>query len=125
MAKKQKSDDPEREERISNEIIVDCYDRGERAMGWYYYLEDKLQFPFTATCIKRRAVSPLRVNDEVEIIGMAPEKECLCEVFVTTRWEKHNLAIPLAQLEPISSTDEETREAIADWHYWLSMGYEY
>lgn len=39
--------DKSREERIDEEIIVDCYGEAERAMGWYYYLEDRLEFPFT------------------------------------------------------------------------------
>jgi len=43
--------DPEREERITMEIVVDCYNEAEQAMGWYYYLQDKLQVPFTAECI--------------------------------------------------------------------------
>ncbi|MBI3687632.1 MAG: hypothetical protein HY241_09940 [Actinobacteria bacterium] len=24
------------------EIVVDAYDSGERAMGWYYYLQDTI-----------------------------------------------------------------------------------
>jgi hypothetical protein len=125
MAKKPKRDD-EREERIDMEVLVDCYDRHERAMGWYYYLEDQLRFPFTATCILQRAVSPLRVKDEVEVLGMAPEEECECEVFVMMRWDRpEGLAVPLAQLKPISHSHEQTRRAVADWHYWRSIGYEY
>jgi hypothetical protein len=27
--------DPEREQRIEDEIVVDAYGEGERAMGWY------------------------------------------------------------------------------------------
>ena len=46
------------------EVVVDCYDEHERAMGWYYYLDGHLQFPFTANCVTRRAISPLHVNDE-------------------------------------------------------------
>ena len=38
--------DKTREHRIKMEIIVDCYDEAEQAMGWYYYLDDKLNFPF-------------------------------------------------------------------------------
>jgi len=37
-----------REDRIHMEIIVDAYGPEEQAMGWYYYLEDKLDFPFRA-----------------------------------------------------------------------------
>src|SRR5581483_7942592 len=80
VAKKPKRN-AKREKRITMEVIVDCYNRQEVAMGWYYYLEGRLQFPFTATCIAQRAVSPLRVKDKVEVIGMPPEAECECEVF--------------------------------------------
>ena len=82
------------------------------------YLEDKLQFPFLAHCIADRAISPLRKGDEVEIVGMGPESECQHEMFVETRWDRRTLAVPLAQVKPIAKTDEDTREAVADWHYW-------
>ena len=39
--------DPVRERRIVDEIIVDAYGPEEQAMGWYYYLDDQLNFPFT------------------------------------------------------------------------------
>ena len=42
--------DAERDERIMMEIVVDCYDEDEQMIGWYYYLEDTLLFPFTAVC---------------------------------------------------------------------------
>jgi hypothetical protein len=61
--------DEEREHRITMEVVVGAYGPEERAMGWYYYLEGELLFPFTATCIARRAISPLRVKDEVEWRG--------------------------------------------------------
>ena len=117
--------DPEREERIMMEIVVDAHDEEERAMGWYYYLENQLQFPFTATCIARRAISPLRVKDEVEVIGMPDADECTHEMFVTTRWEGPSLAVPLSQLQPVPAVDDETIEAVNDWHYWFQMGYEF
>ena len=115
--------DEEREERITMEIIVDAYGPEEQAMGWYYYLEEKLQFPFPARCIARRATSPLRVGDRVEIFGMAPEGECEHEMFVLTPWDGGTLAIPLSQLEG-GAVDERTRQAIEDWRYWVARGYE-
>ncbi len=39
-------EDPEREERIEMEVIVDAYGPEEQAMGWYYYLKDRIAFPF-------------------------------------------------------------------------------
>ncbi len=50
--------------------------------------------------------------------------QCEKEMFVTIRWGKDSLAVPLSQLKPISNTDAQTREAIGDWHYWVSMGYQ-
>ena len=46
MARARRNHD--RESRIHEEIIVDAYGPEEQAMSWYYYLEDKLQFPFHA-----------------------------------------------------------------------------
>jgi hypothetical protein len=116
--------DPEREERIRDEIVVDAYDEGERAMGWYYYLQDQLQFSFKAVCIARRAISPLHVGDEVDVIGMPGEEECEHEMFATIRWERDGLAVPLSQLQPVHA-DEPTTQAVEDWHYWVGRGYEF
>lgn len=54
----------ERERRIEMEIIVDANGPEEQAMGWYYYRERKLQFPFAATCVTERAVLALHAGDE-------------------------------------------------------------
>jgi len=125
MAKGKLRKNKDREERIRMEIIVDAYGPEEQAMGWYYYLEEKLQFPFTAVCSAKRAISPLQIKDEVDVLGMAPEDECENEMFVTIRWERDGLAVPLSQLIPINSTDEQTKQAVEDWRYWVQMGYEF
>jgi calcium binding protein len=114
----------ERERRILQEIVADAHDDQERAMGWFGYLEDRLQFPFTARCIAKRAISPLRAGDEVEVISVAPEEECEREVFVMIRWERDGLGVPLSQLKPVGA-DEETDRAVADWHYWIARGYRF
>ena len=115
--------DEEREERIHMEIIVDAYGPEEQAMGWYDYLSDTLHFPFSARCVARRTISPLEPGDEVEVVGMAPEKDCEHEMFVLIEWSPHPLAVPLMQLEG-SDVDEETEQAIEDWQYWVKQGYE-
>lgn len=116
---------PVREQRIHEEIIVDAYGPEEQAMGWYYYLEHVLGFPFPARCRTARAISPLTPGERVTVTGMAPEEECEREMFVQVRWQDRSLAVPLAQLDVRGSraVDSETREAIADWHYWLDQGY--
>ena len=101
----------EREERIHMEIIVDAYDSEERAMGWYNYLSDTLQFPFSARCLTQRIISPLEPGDEVEVVDIAPAEECEREMFVMIRWKSRQLAVPLMQLEGID-VDEETQQAI-------------
>lgn len=118
-----RSEDEAREERITMEIIVDSYGPEEQAMGWHAYLSDKLEFPFSARCISRRAISPLKTGDEVKVTGIAPDEECMHEMFVQIQWKSYKFAVPLMQLEGID-VDEETRQAIEDWHYWVSQGYE-
>ena len=125
MAKKKPAQNSDREERIAMEIIVDAYGAEEQAMGWYNYFEEMLQFPFTAICNSKRAISPLVVKDEVDVIGMAPEEECEREIFVTIRWGRDGLAVPLSQLSPISETATQTKQAVEDWHYWIQMGYQF
>ena len=115
--------DEEREERINNEAIVDAYGPEEHAIGWYYYLDDKLHCPFSAQCVIRRVTSPLKPGDKVEVVGMAPAEECEHEMFVLIQRKKRQLAVPLMQLEGIQ-VDEETQQAIEDWHYWVNRGYE-
>jgi hypothetical protein len=93
-------------------------------MRAFAYLEDRLQFPFTARCVSKRAISPLRVGDEVEVISVAPEEECEREMFVMIRWERDGLGVPLSQIKPVAA-DDETVRAVADWHYWIARGYEF
>jgi hypothetical protein len=116
--------DEAREHRIVMEIVVDAYDEQERAIGWYYYLEGKLDFPFLARCVIRRSISPMKVGDEVEVIGMAPVEECEHEMFVEMDWDDEGLAVPLSQLEVVDA-DDETRGAVEDWLYWSKKGYQF
>lgn len=120
MAKVRRNHD--RENRIHEEIILDAYGPEEQAMSWYYYLEDKLQFPFHAQCVASVPTSPLRKGDTVEIRKMAPEGSCPSDMLVITRWSNRNLAVPLSQLKPIGA-DESTKQAVEDWHYWIAQGY--
>jgi hypothetical protein len=113
--------DPERENRIENEAIVDARPE-EQAMSWYYYLEGKISFPFRAKCLAANAVSPLRKGETVEVLRMAAEDTCEREMMVKIRWQGRKLAVSLSQLDTIDG-DESTKEAIGDWHYWVAQGY--
>jgi hypothetical protein len=120
MAKRRK--DPVREERIQDEAIVDAYGPEEQAMSWYYYLENKIHFPFQATCIGVKPTSPLRKGETVEVRRLASEDICTSDMLVLIRWQGRNMAVPLSQLTALNP-DESTNEAIGDWHYWVSQGY--
>jgi len=113
-----------REERIDMEVVVDAYDSGERAMGWYYYLEDKISFPFTASCIAVNKRTPLSLGEQTEVLGMTGENYCERDMLVDISWNEKTLAIPLSQIKPLDA-DNETVEAVEDWHYWVQQGYEF
>ncbi len=113
--------DPLREDRIHNEAIVDARPE-EQAMSWYYYLEGKIRFPFRATYLTANTVSPLRKGEAVEVLRMAVEDVCEHDMLVQIRWQGRKMAVPLSQLGALDP-DESTKEAIGDWHYWVTQGY--
>jgi len=39
-------------------------------------------------------------------------------------WRDTELAVPLSQVLPVGA-DEDTTEAVEDWHYWVGRGYEF
>jgi len=119
---KRAEEDPDREDRVYNEVIADANGPEEQVTGWWCYLDDKIKFPFIAKCIARKVVSPLRSGDPVEVHGLAPEDSCRIEMLVMIRWHGRAMAVPLSQLTP-DDVDDSTAEAIADWHYWVARGY--
>lgn len=58
------------------------------------------------------------------MIGIANPEESAKEIFVTTTWNGEELDLPLSQIFP-EDVDEESEEAIGDWHYWVGRGYEF
>lgn len=117
-------EDPDREHRIEMEIVVDCYNEEEAAMGWYCTLDDRLAFPFTARCVAGHSVSPLLEGETVEVVGMADSDDCLCEMFVEVVWQGREFGVPLAQLEAVDAgADPRRDQAMADWRYWTDRGY--
>jgi hypothetical protein len=126
-------EDPVREDRITMQIVVDAYNPSEVAMGWYCYLENELTFPFEAVCNTRRATSPLKKGQVVEVVSMADSEECDSEMFVEIEFvdqpddddddeRAEGLAVPLSQLTPLDA-DPTTQRAVDDWHYWTARGY--
>jgi len=117
--------DEYREDRIVMRAVVDAYGSEERAIGWYCYLENELSFPFRARCFSSKATSPLKQDEFYEVVGMADVDDCDHDMYVTTELGGGQLAVPLSQLEPVGEVDDDTREAILDWHYWIAQGYQF
>lgn len=107
-----------RDKRIEMEAIVDAYDEGEQILGWQAYLSQKLHFPFTARCIEQQASSPLKVGDEVEVVGMPLNGKRVSGMFVLIKWQGVQFSVSLSQLEGVK-VDAKTQQAIEDWHYWV------
>lgn len=118
------AEDAEREARLANEILVDAYTESERALSWYYYLDEMLSFPFKATCITEIAASPLRTTQEVQVIAMATEDDCMNDMQVRVEHGSSTLVVPLRQLRS-HSRSRITKQAVQDWHYWIFRGYEF
>lgn len=65
--------DKEITEKIDSEIIVDCYEDHEIDMGWYYFFQGELEFPFEAEIeIKDRNGDKRMI--EVDILGIGTEE---------------------------------------------------
>jgi len=122
MARVQKNE--EREKKIDYEVVVDAYDSEERAMGWFYYLAEQCEFPFKAKCIAERSISPLLVDEEMEVVSEAPAEECEKELFVKIQWKERQLAVPLSQLSVVEASST-SRQVVEDWQYWVQQGYGY
>lgn len=120
--------DENRENRIATEIIVDAEDKEDRAMGWYYYLEETLNCPFMAKWTKKSRKTSTTEEKQVEVLGMAPDDECLKDMYVEVAdingKDDDVYSAKLSEIEAIDA-DAETKEAIADWHYWLARGYKF
>ncbi|KAB2876043.1 MAG: calcium-binding protein [Burkholderiaceae bacterium] len=124
MPRKRVPEDREREHRITYEAVVDCYNEEERAMGWYYYLERSLAFPFKARCSAVRSDSPLKLGASVHVLRLASEDHCMHEVFVEVEHNAGTVDVPLAQLTCLTRR-RSTLRGVGDWLYWVARGYEY
>ena len=125
VAQGSEKDDENFDQRLSFEIIPDAHDAEEQALDWFSYLEEHLQFPFQAECVLPNA-RPLHsvLVSEVNVVGLPSEDVCkardVCQhqVAGTDRWLCRLLNLTGVEV------DEETEQAIQDWHTWVDRGYE-
>lgn len=114
--------DISRQDRIEDEVIVDCYDEYEMAMGWFYYLHDNISFPFKAVVLGNSKISTLEEGDMVEVVELenSSEDDIGIDDFIATvgiKKDEHIYDIPLDLIKGIDC-DEVTDNVIEDWRYW-------
>lgn len=112
------------EDRIDFEIVVDAYNSDEAAMGWYYYLQNHMHFPFQVKASNLRGTSILKPGEIATVVSMADEDECMSEIFVMVEFGEYCFDAPLEQLQPVNAS-EQTQISIQTWHYWCARGYNY
>ncbi len=132
---KRTPEEPEREERILMNIVVDAYGPEEQRVGWHCHLEGRLPFPFEAICAAPHRHSPLSVGQVVTVIGMSDIDDCEGGMRVDIEYESDadedgesdELSIPLEQLDFVgrAAVDGEARNALDDWRYWRDRGYRF
>lgn len=124
LQKKFTTTDPEREARIRDEAIVDAYGDEEVAMSWYYYLDERLEFPFNVmvqTHKYRQQGGISYVSSQMRLLSMAPLKRCgmhqmwAMGMLLTGRETPfHILLNDIKSIEPNTGRSE----ALQDWMYW-------
>ena len=67
---------------------------------------------------------PLKVGQELQVLGLASEDDCMAQILVTVKAGRSKVAVPLDQIDCMSK-NEDTCQGVADWHYWRARGYEY
>ncbi|MEZ4668181.1 MAG: calcium-binding protein [Anaerolineae bacterium] len=102
-----------RERRIQDEAIVDAYGSQEQALGWYYYLEEQIIFPFKTPCTYSHKAITFKVAELVKVLVMAGKDDCTSDMIVIVQFQARTLGVPVAQLEPIAGEKAMT-EAMTD-----------
>jgi hypothetical protein len=111
-----------RQDRIEDEVIVDCYDEYEMAMGWFYYLEDNLIFPFKAMVLENSEINGLKEGETVdvyELVNRSVEDVSMDDFIATVAIQKSEecYEIPLHFIRGVDC-DRIMDNVIEDWRYW-------
>lgn len=113
--------DDEMQYKIDYEIIVDAYDEYEQSMGWFYFFDETLEFPFTATATLKKRGGQVDVKS-VKIVGLSSKEDDFMNNDFNLDMEQGGYIHPIAYsaLSHIQASDE-TLEAFHIWdYYWRS-----
>lgn len=113
-----KQHEDERDHRIHYEIIVDAYDDQEVAMSWYYYMEEKLEFPIMAK-VKLPVKGGKTEEKSVKIVEIDPKSETSLTLRLGIAESGGDRVQYISPDDIISAeTSAENLEVLNDWLYW-------
>ena len=103
---------------IDYEILVDCYDATEMSMGWYYYWQENLKFPFKVMALFINRDGSTEKN-EVKITGLDSDEEKFLDMDFDLEEENSGYLYPIAssKLSNIKAPCQ-TMEVLKIWDFW-------
>jgi Calcium binding len=109
--------DPIREHRITDEVIVDCRDEYEQNMGWYYYFEEGLPFPVSATA-ELRERNGTKTLCAVEIVSITSREDRPLSLGVCEKGSNRSISISPEDIRSVAVENEEQLDVFNDWCYY-------
>lgn len=112
-------------EIIMLEIVVDAKDDDDVAMGWFYYMQDELEFPFEAEMEAKNRRGEKSVI-EIDVLGLSSDNEnnnspeVILEV--SEKGSERVMNVGISKLQNAKG-DESTQNAVAVWKYWQAGKY--
>lgn len=116
----------EKRHKIDYEIIVDCYDDHEVNMGWYYFFEKTLEFPFEAAMFIKSRDGKSKLK-KVDVLGIATKEgdfDNLQEIALEVSPKESEIIMEagISKLKNLKGS-QANREAFEIWNFWKSGQY--
>jgi len=109
------------EEKIFEEIVIDCNDEYDQNMSWFYYVQDEIEFPFIAY-IELRKKELGKIYKKIKVLELSTDDsnfEKNFDIKVNAEFDQYIMEFPLSKLEDIRAS-ESIVEIIELWKYWIS-----
>lgn len=112
----------EMQQKIDDEIVVDCYHEEEVSSAWYIYLEDNVEFPFEAVA-QLKKTDGSTAQKKVKVVGLGNEEQEVTgkDFDVEIEQDDYVYKIAFSKLSKIKASAE-TLEAFAIWRHWIGKG---
>jgi Calcium binding len=107
------------QQKIDYEIVVDCYDDYEVAVGWVTSMNDEIEFPFTATAELKKKDGSVE-HRTVQIVGLKSDEDDFHgnDFFLNMEYDSYIFPVPFSQLTNIVAS-EQTLDLFQCWNHWI------